>query len=63
MFKILQTRSLSLFQLSWIKLECNVKNDKIEKNSNTDMYFFIEKRLKRAISYVYKRLGEEITNT
>ena len=26
-FKILQTRSLSLFQFSWIKLGCYVKND------------------------------------
>ena len=41
--------------LSWNAM---LKMIKLEKNSNTDMYFFIEKRLKRAISYVYKRLGE-----
>ena len=40
MFKILQTRSLPLFQFSWIKLGCNVKNDwnNIRKISDINMY-------------------------
>ena len=48
---------MSLFQFSWIKLGSDVNNNgiKLEKNSDIDMYLFIEKELKRAMCYICKR--------
>ena len=60
MFKILQTRSLPLFHFSCIELGCDVKNDwsDVKKNSDIDMYLFIEKGLIGGISYIAKRYNE-----
>ena len=60
MLKILQTRSISLFQFSWNELECDVKNDwcEIRKKLDVDMYLFIEKGLRGGISYIAKRYAK-----
>ena len=60
MHKILQTRSLSLFQFSWIKLGSNGKNDwcGVKKISDFDMYLFIVKGLKGGFSYIAKRYSK-----
>ena len=64
MFEILWIRSLSLFQFSWIKLGCYVKNEwyKIiygikwyKKLSDIGKYLCIEKGLRGGISYIAKR--------
>ena len=48
-----------MFQFSWIKLECDVKNDWcIEKISDIDKYLFIEKGLRGGISYIAKRYAK-----
>ena len=51
---------MSLFQFSWIKLRCYVKNDwcKIRKISDIDRYLFIEKGLRGGISYIAKRYAK-----
>ena len=57
--KVLQTRSLSLFSFSWIKMGCNVKNALIlKKISDIDIYLSIEKGLRGGISYICKRYSE-----
>ena len=60
MLKILQTRSLSLYQFSWIELGCNAKNDqnRVKKLFNVDMYLFFEKGLRQRISYSAKRYSK-----
>ena len=57
MFKILEARSFSLFQISWIKLGCDFKNDWCGVRIILDIgrYLFIEKGLRVGISYINKR--------
>ena len=57
MFKILQTRSLSLFQFPRLGWDAMLKMTgvRLEKNLDIDMYLFIEKGLRGGISSITKR--------
>ena len=60
MFKILQTRTLPLFQFHWIKMRCDVKNDwcKIRKHFRHWHVLIYYKRLRRGISNIWNRHTE-----
>ena len=60
MLKRLQTRSLSLFSSPGLNWDAIIKMTgvKLEKISNIDICLFIEKGLRRGISYITKRYAK-----